>query len=83
MHVHINLRICVQVLLARKLCVEVRVSTLSVCVCFALKAIAVARLQLLRSEKQDPALLLTHILPNTHVSSLSTLAKSQTTSQPL
>lgn len=56
---------------------------LCLCVCFALEAIAVAKLQLLRSEKQDPALLLTHILPNTHVSSLSTPAKSQTTSQPL
>lgn len=80
-----NLRICAQVVLARKLRAEVGVSTLRLrlCVCFALNAIAVAKLQLLRSEKQDPALLLTHILPNTHVSSLSTPAKSQTTSQPL
>lgn len=35
------------------------------------------RLQLLWFEKQDPASLLTHILPHTHVSSLSTPAKAQ------
>lgn len=49
----------------------------SLSVCFALKAIAVVALQLLWFEKQDPASLLTHILPDTHVSSLSTPAKAK------
>lgn len=80
---HIISGICVGVVLARTLVVEVGVSALRLCVHVALKVIAVAELQLLRSEKQDPALLLTHILPDTHVSSLSNPARSQTTSQSL
>lgn len=78
-HAHINLCTC-RVELARMLWVEVctwRSSvSVCVCVCFALKAIAVARLQLLRSEKQDPALLLTHILSNTRQQPLNSCQKS-------
>lgn len=72
--VYVFLLMCRCIRLSMCLCVCLCVS---LSVCFALKAIAVVGLQLLWFEKQDPASLLTHILPDTHVSSLSTPAKAK------